>query len=274
MLGEKKTSLFGASGGNAGLALAVAAATLKVPCTVFVPETTMPMMRAKIAAANARVVVFGEHFAVADEAAKRECAMTAGAGYVHAFDDPVIWDGHASIVEEMREQLKGEVPSTIVLSVGGGGLLLGVNEGLKRVGWAEKVRIVCVETRGAESFHQCIVTGTHARLDGIRSVAKTLGAVQVCRAAFELAMEKKNSQIRSVLVSDDEALDAIGLLRACPEAGGKLVEPACAAALAAVAKRGFLDERDTMVVVIVCGGNAVSDELLAQYRREAYRPYN
>lgn len=168
----------------------------------------------------------------------------------------------------MSRQLPKDVkPDAFVLSVGGGGLLMGVYRGLERVGWASNTNIVCVETWGAESLNACVTSGAHAKLPAIQSVAKTLGAVQVCRAAFELATAA-GSPVRSVVVTDAEAVEAIGLFRSVP--GGCLVEPACSAALAAVVKADCLPPEAKVLVVIVCGGNAISEDLLVWYRANAF----
>ena len=53
--------------------------------------------------------------------------------YINPFDQPLIWTGHSSLIDELKVDLKGVIPSLIVCSVGGGGLLLGILEGLK--GW-------------------------------------------------------------------------------------------------------------------------------------------
>lgn len=96
------------------------------------------------------------------------------------------------------------------------------------------------------------------------------GAVKVCDPAFELIARKR---VESVVVSDQEAVDAISILRSCKEAGGVLVEPACGAALAAL-KPSLFKESEKVVVVIVCGGNAISDVLLEEYKRTAYEKTN
>ena len=90
---EGKRMLVAASGGNAGMAAAAAAKDNGLECVVFVPKSTSDMMRRKIEAAGARVVVHGEHFAEADAAAKEFLAQQgAAAGYVHAYDDERIWE--------------------------------------------------------------------------------------------------------------------------------------------------------------------------------------
>ena len=63
--------------------------------------------------------------------------------------------GHASLVLEVKEQLSGRVPDLVVLSVGGGGLLCGVLEGMHQVGWTS-VPVLAMETEGAASFNACV----------------------------------------------------------------------------------------------------------------------
>lgn len=67
-------------------------------------------------------------------------------------------EGHASVVKELKETLSAK-PGAIALSVGGGGLLCGVVQGLQEVGWGD-VPIVAMETIGAHSFHAATAAGT------------------------------------------------------------------------------------------------------------------
>lgn len=68
-------------------------------------------------------------------------------------------EGHTSLVKELKETLSAK-PGAIVLSVGGGGLLCGVVQGLREVGW-EDVPIIAMETFGAHSFHEKCESGNH-----------------------------------------------------------------------------------------------------------------
>lgn len=74
--------------------------------------------------------------------------------------------GHASIVEEIKDQLHGLTPDLVVVSVGGGGLMNGVLEGLHRVGWAS-VPVLAMETQGADSLNACVKAGKWVALDKI-----------------------------------------------------------------------------------------------------------
>ena len=74
--------------------------------------------------------------------------------------------GHASMVEELQCQLHGLVPDLIVVSVGGGGLMNGVLEGLYRVGWSD-VPLLAMETEGADSLNACAKAGEWTQLPEI-----------------------------------------------------------------------------------------------------------
>ena len=92
-----------------------------------------------------------EHGESWDDAHERasELARENGTAYIHPFDDPEVWTGHATLIEEVARI--APAPAAVVVSVGGGGLLCGVLEGLERVGWAD-VSVLAVETEGAASF--------------------------------------------------------------------------------------------------------------------------
>jgi L-serine/L-threonine ammonia-lyase len=175
---------------------------------------------------------------------------------IHPFDDPQVWRGHASLVQEIAEA--GIKPGAIVLSVGGGGLLCGVVEGLHSIGWID-VPIVAVETEGASSFAQSVQADRLITLEQITSIATTLGARTVARQALDWT---RRHPIVPWVVSDRAAVDAC--LRFADD-HRVLVEPACGAALAAGYLRApAVIDRDP-VVIIVCGGVGVTRELLQKW---------
>ena len=72
--------------------------------------------------------------------------------YINPFDHPKIWTGHASMITELKADLKDVKPSLVVCSVGGGGLLAGILEGLSNENW-DDVPVLAMETYGAESLN-------------------------------------------------------------------------------------------------------------------------
>ena len=219
------THFVASSGGNAGLAVAWAARALGVQATVVVPSSTPDMARQAIESFGATARVHGAVYAEADGLA-RELAAADGCEYFSAYDDPELWAGHATMVEEMQEQLGGVVPSAVVLSVGGGGLLCGVVEGLHRVGWQD-VPVVAAETDGANCFHLAQEAKELVEIYPT-SLAKSLGASV---AAEQTLVWDSQHTIHSVVMDDATAVAA-----ACDFADEHrlLVEPACGAALAAM----------------------------------------
>ena len=231
------------SGGNAGIAVAYAGRHLSVPVTVVVPETTTDKAKDLLRLEEAKVIVHGPSWHEANTLALsmlEECDA-----FIHPFDDPLLWAGHATVIDEIARS--GLKPDAVVLSVGGGGLLSGVVEGLHR-NELSHVPVVAVETDGAESLHQSLIAGHLVELEQITSIASSLGAKRVCDQAFQWS---KKHQILSVVVSDQVALSACERFLADHRL---LVEPACGASLAlAYEKSSALNDFET-VLFIVCGG--------------------
>lgn len=231
------------SGGNAGIAAAYAGRRLEVPVVVVVPETTTERAKALIRRENAEVVVHGASFQEANALALSMVGPSDA--FIHPFDDPLLWQGHASMIDEVVAA--GVTPDAVVLSVGGGGLMCGVIEGLRRNGLAQ-VPVVAVETEGAASLAAAMAANERVTLPGITSIATSLGARQVSAEAFRWSREHA---VRSVVVSDKDAVAAC--LRFMDDQR-VVVEPACGAALAAVYKHDAALAGMRNVLVIVCGG--------------------
>jgi L-serine/L-threonine ammonia-lyase len=243
------------SGGNAGYAAAYAGQALGVPVIVVVPTRTPDFMRRRIASLGARVIPYGDVWDEADGAARGLVAEGHGV-YVPPFDHPLLWEGHASLVDEILDQ--GEAPDAVVVAVGGGGLLCGVAEGLTRRG-LEGTTIIAVETAGAASFARAVEAGEPVPLPRIDSIATSLGAKRVADEAFAWSRRRP---IVSVLVSDD---DAVRACLAFADDHLTLVEPACGAALSLAYDDHPALAPFARVAVIACGGIVVSLEKLAEW---------
>ena len=231
------------SGGNAGIAAAYAGRKLGLPVLVVVPETTSLRARELVRREGAEIVVHGASF---QEANMRALAMLGERdAFIHPFDDPLLWQGHASMIDEVARA--GVVPDAVVLSVGGGGLLCGVVEGLRRNGLGQ-VPVVAVETAGADAYAQSLRAGERIELPAITSIATSLGARRVSERAFELAREHP---INPVVVPDSAAVAAC--LRFMDDQR-VVVEPACGAALALAYDDHAALAGAANVLVIVCGG--------------------
>lgn len=175
------------SGGNAGIAAAYAARKLGIPATIVLPEGTSVKVVKRLQWEGAKVQLTGK---IWDEANLRAQELAKNDGWVNVppFDHPLIWEGHMSLVRELKAAL-GTPPGALVLAVGGGGLLAGVSAGLAEVGW-QHVPIIAMETQGAHCFNAAIKAGRLVTLPGITSLAKSLGARTVAARALECTDRK------------------------------------------------------------------------------------
>jgi L-serine/L-threonine ammonia-lyase len=248
------------SGGNAGLAVAYAGRRLGVPVTVVVPETTRARAKELLGLEEAEVIVHGASW---QEANARALALVGPSdAFLHPFDDPLLWEGHATLVDEVARA--GLRPDAVVLSVGGGGLLCGVVQGLRRNGWGD-VPVVAVETEGAASLRAAVEAGHTVELPRIASVATSLGAKRVCEEALRSAREHP---VRSVVVTDRQAVSACERFL---DDHRLLVEPACGASLALAYEGPELEAYGT-VLMVVCGGATCTAEQLRAWGRELDEP--
>lgn len=254
---QGKTRFVSSSGGNAGIAAAYAGRQLSIPVTVVVPQTTTARAKALIEQEGASVIVHGASWMEANSLA--ESMLDSTSAFIHPFDDALIWAGHATLVDEVARA--NTAFDSIVLSVGGGGLLSGVVDGLRRNGLGS-IPIVAIETEGADSLARSVQAGHRVELDAIRSIATTLGAKKVCEKAFEVA---RSHDVRCAVVSDLEAVQACEKFLHDHRV---LIEPASGASLAAI----YSESRDLLAgfkapLIVVCGGATATLEQIKDWRR-------
>lgn len=242
------------SGGNAGLAVAYAGRQLAIAVTVVVPETASQRAIDLLRLEGAEVIVHGASWQEANALA--QSLLGASDAFLHPFDNPLLWSGHASMIDEVAAT--GNKPDAVLLAVGGGGLLAGVMEGLERNGWGD-VAVLAAETHGAASLHAAMQAGQRVELASIHSIATSLGARQVCAQAFAYSQSGK---VHSHLVSDLQAVTACSRFL---DDHRLLVEPACGAALAVAYDHPEALAAFDKVLVIVCGGATASADNLRQW---------
>ena len=255
-LAKGQRKFIASSGGNAGLAMAYVGQKLGAEVKIFVPKSTSEFMINKIENLGVEVEIHGEIWDETHEYALRQAEETA-AIYVSPFDDILLWQGHASMIDECAKVMPQ--PTKIVLSVGGGGLLLGVLEGLRRNGW-ESTEIVAVETFGAASFYESMTKNELIELDKIQTIATSLGAKKIAVEAFEQA---KQFKITPFLVRDE---DTVRAMFSFLNEYNVLVEPACGAALSYPLLYSEKSNEADTILVIACGGVNTSFEQLENYK--------
>lgn len=225
-------------------------------------------MISKIKASGAKdVVQIGESWAEADAHLREVLVPEAKANgetpvYVPPFDAQEIWDGNATLVEEVLAQLPGP-PDALVCSVGGGGLFSGIMQGLDAAGYSA-TKVLAVETQGAHSLALSLEKDELSTLPGITSIATSLGARRVAAKAYEYAQRES---VTSVVLHDDDAIE--GCVRFADDER-IMVEAACGVSLA-LCYNGRLKQRlpdlteERKVVIVVCGGSNVSAEMLHKW---------
>ncbi|KAF9428375.1 hypothetical protein BGZ94_002593 [Podila epigama] len=220
---------------------------------------------------GATVEVAGEAWDEADLRARAIIAADPCAVYIPPFDHADVWEGNSTMIPEIKAQLGDIVPDAIVCAVGGGGLMNGVILGCQEVGW-NKVPLLTMETYGANSFQQSILAGKLVTLPKITSIATTLGAKTVSIKSFELS---KNHPVVARAVEDADAVNAVSNFL---DDHRFLVEPSCGAALAGIYVPNLLSEalpnlnKDSNIVVIVCGGSNINLEQLENFRKQFAQP--
>ena len=245
------TGFVSSSGGNAGIAVAHSGRQLNLPVTVVVPETTSARAIALIKQEGAEVIVHGTQWSEANDLALT--LATEKNVYIHPFDNPLLWQGISTIVDEVMEA--GVKPDAVILSVGGGSLLSGIAAGLEKH-HLKHVPIYAVETFGTASLHASMQAKRLVKLDKVSGIATTLAASQVCENAFNIS---RDFNVNSMLVSDDDCINAC---KSFLDDHRVLVEPACGAALSLLYSNKVSFHPTDNVLVIVCGGASVTTKTL------------
>lgn len=235
------------SAGNHAAALAWAAGAEGIPCTVVMPATASPAKAAAARGYGATVVLHGSVF----DAFERARALEAeGLAFVHPFDDAHVVAGQGTVGLEIADQ--APTPGTVVVPVGGGGLVAGVAAALR--GIDPRWRVVGVEPVGACAMVRSLEAGRPVRLDRVETVADGLAAPM----AGELPFRHVVKQVDSVVTVEDEAIRrAVALLLTSTKL---LVEPAGAAGVAALLE-GRIPLDGGPVIAVLCGGNLDLDRL-------------
>lgn len=239
--------IISSSAGNAGYAAAYAARRLGVKCTVVVPVSTREVFIKHIHSEKAKVITHGDNWYEANEYATTLAEKTQGK-LVHPFDHPLIWEEHATIIDECLVQ--SPKPGAILVSVGGGGLACGLLQGMHRHGWQD-VPLFTTETEGAASLAASIKAGHRVSLKSYPTVATSLATKSICSTMFNWT---KKHAITPIVMNDASALRACHLFARDHRV---LVEPACGVTLAPIYENHPALKNVSSVLVIVCGGIGV-----------------
>jgi threonine dehydratase len=236
-----------ASGGNHGAAVALAAQKLGVRARVFVPEIAPPAKIAKIKAYGAEAVIGGAFYAEAQQRCDAYAAES-GALLIHPYDAVETIAGQGTVALEWEEDLERlglKKLDTVLVAVGGGGLIAGVAAWFR-----SRVKVVGVEPEGSRALHAALEADKPIDVTVNSLAADSLGAKRVGELDFDIA---KSFVSGVVLVKDAAITEAQRRLWADHSI---IAEPGGAAAFAAIASGAYQPERDERVGVLVCGSNA------------------
>jgi threonine dehydratase len=236
-----ESGVIAASGGNHGAAVAYAARQLGYVAEIFVPEPTPDLKVDRLRRYGARVMLVGANYAEA-HAASRDRAQQTGALEVHAYDQAEVLSGQGTLGRELERQ--AEALDTVLVAVGGGGLIGGV------AAWfAGRVRVIGVEPERCPTLHAAREAGEPVDVDVSGVAADSLGARRIGNLAFGIVQQFVQNV---VLVTDEEIRQT---QRALWESLRILAEPGGAAALAGLRSGKYRPQPGERVGIIVCGGN-------------------
>jgi threonine dehydratase len=244
-----------ASGGNHGVAVALAAQRLGHPARIFVPEIASPVKIAAIEAWGAEVVIGGARYADAQAACDRHAA-SSGALLVHPFDSVITVAGAGTVALEWEEDQArlGQPPlDTVLVAVGGGGLIGGV-----AAWWAGRVKVVGVEPEGSRCLHAALAAGHPVDVPVESIAADSLGA----RRAGDVALAIAREAVDHVALVPEEAI--VAAQRELWARYRIAAEPGGAAALAALIASAYRPRAGEHVGVLLCGGNVDPASLAEQ----------
>jgi threonine dehydratase len=249
----RERGIVGVSGGNHGLAIAHVGRRLGVRATVLMPRSTPAYVVDRARADGAEVELCAT---IAEAFTQAEGRMAAGQTLIHPFDDERVMAGQGTIGLELLEDIPDL--ATLIVSIGGGGLIAGVASTVKAL--KPDVTIYGVETEGADAMRLALDAGHPVTLPRIASIARTLGAPSVSDATLEAVKELVENV---VVVSDAEAVRSIVQLN---EALKVTLEPAASCCHAALRLGRIPRSATGATAVLLCGGNVGLEEII-EWRR-------
>lgn len=231
------------SAGNHAIATAFAAQVVGTTAKVIMLGSANPFRVAVCRGYGAEVIIVDdvhEAFEVAERIEREE-----GRFFVHPFEGPAVATGTGTVGLEICEQV--DEFDTIVVPIGGGGLMGGISNAVKQL--RPDVEIIGVEPTGANSMHLSFAAGEPRSIDKVRTIADSLGAPFALPYSFELCRQNVD---RLVEVDDHALRKTMGFLFQRLKFA---VEPACAASTAALLGPLRKDLADKRVVLVFCGSN-------------------
>ena len=244
LLEEGKTAgVVASSAGNHAQGVAYAAHRYGIGATIVMPKAAPIAKTQATEGYGAKVVLYGDCYDDAYEKALEICEAEQ-ATFLHPFDDYEVIAGQGTVGLEILRELP--TVDTVVVPVGGGGLLSGVAACIKQVN--PRVRVIGVQAEGADAVYQSFHAGKRVAVDRVSTIADGIAVKTPGEKTIETICKYADG---IVTVSDMEISAAILLLM---ERSKQIVEPSGATSLSAVLS-GKIDAGDKRTVCLLSGGN-------------------
>ncbi|KAF8161126.1 threonine ammonia-lyase [Crassisporium funariophilum] len=254
---ERWKGVITCSAGNHAQGVALSGARLGIPCTIVMPQGTPEIKVRNVARLGAKVVLYGVDF---DEA-KAECARLAalhGLAFVPPYDDPLVIAGQGTVGMEILKQLPdSDHLSAIFAAVGGGGLVAGICEYVKRIG-SPNTQVIGVETVDGDAMARSLEQGERITLREVGPFSDGTAVKIVGEEPFRICKQLLDGIVKT---DNDEICAAI---KDIFEETRSITEPAGALALAGLKR--YIIQNDLIgaqkkFVVVVSGANMNFDRL-------------
>ena len=247
---DRAGGVVAASAGNHAQGVAMAARLLSISATVFMPRSAaIPKVEAT-RGYGAHVVLEGEVFDDAEAAAQRYAAEQRQL-FVHPFEHPDIIAGQGTVGVEILEDCPAA--GTVVVPVGGGGLIAGVAAAVKEL--RPECHVIGVEPTGAASAVASRQAGRPVALSSVNTFCDGIAI----KHPGQLTHAHMTKLVDDLVTVDDESTARALLLLL--ERAKLVVEPSGAVAVAALVDH-VIPEPTPPVVAMLSGGNV--DPLLLQ----------
>lgn len=246
---DLEKGVIASSAGNHAQGVAFAAQTLGVDATIVMPEVTPAAKIEATRGYDAEVIIHGDIYERAYEHAL-ELAEERNLTFVHPFNEPDIIAGQGTIGLEVYDEFP-EI-DTMVVAIGGGGLISGIATALKNKN--PDIRIVGVQTEGCAHVNRSLEKGEIFEREKIDTITEGIAASRMEENTFELVNERVDEVVE---VDDDAVTEALALLTE----RAKTVSEAAGAVPVAAMLSGAVDVTDENVVALVSGGNINVTEL-------------
>ncbi len=247
-----------ASSGNHGFSVAYAARELGVDCTVVVTKGANPDKVKMIELHGSKVIVGGPTSdSIIGKA--REVAKEKDLFFIHPFDDPSIIAGQGTCGLEILEDIAAL--DSVIVPVGGGGLISGVSTAFKAI--SPNCKVIGVEATGVPSLYESMKKKRLVTVEHPHTIADGLVGQTIGKMNFEIC-EKNVDEV--VLVTDEQMRDAVKTLLL---EGHILAEPSGVAPVAALLSSAYKPKIGERVALVISGGN-IAYHLLQDLLNESF----